>query len=87
MNDNTSERFFGTVKFFRQERQNGGYGFCVRDGSKGDKNSDDFFHVRDLMASGVNPEAIEDGKTCMSYRLEKDRKYQKLKAVDIKILD
>ena len=48
---------------------------------------DDFVHVRDMVESGVLPEMLKDGVTRFSYRLEEDSRNQKLKCVDLKILD
>ena len=83
----TGERYFGVLKFFKQERERGGYGFIVRDGGRGGNKGDDFVHVRDMVESGVLPEMLKDGVTRFSYRLEEDSRNQKLKCVDLKILD
>lgn len=84
---NTSEqRYQGVLKFFKSERERGGYGFIVRDGGRGG-DGDDFVHVRDLAESGVRPEMLKDGQTRLSYRMAQDERNQKYKAVDIRIED
>jgi cold shock CspA family protein len=83
---NETERYFGVLKFFKQERERGGFGFVVRDGGRAGP-GDDFVHVRDLERSGVRPEMLKDGQTRLSYRMEQDSRNQKYKCADLRIED
>jgi cold shock CspA family protein len=77
-------QFHGTLKFFKSERPNGGFGFIIRDDNP---SINDFFHVSELHRAGINPDALEEGSTRFSYGVEKDAKNGKLKAVDLRIVD
>lgn len=71
--------FHGTLKFLHPAR---GYGFI-----SSDDGPDHFVHRTDLERSSVNCDLLQDGATRLSYTLEQDSKNQKLKAVDLRILD
>ena len=69
---------FGLVKLYLPDR---GFGFCVNEAG----GLDDFFHIRQLEASGIRPEAIVDGVTRLKYRLE-ERPNGRVQAVDIELV-
>jgi cold shock CspA family protein len=73
----------GVLKFYKHQRERGGFGFIVRDGGR----SDDFVHARDLDKSGLTPEMLKGGKTRLSYRMTLDQRNQKYKATGIRIED
>jgi cold shock CspA family protein len=75
---NMSNEFHGTLKFMRQR----GFGFIISDDGP-----EHFVHKTDLVRSQINCDLLEDGETRLSYRLEQDSKNEKLKAVDLRILD
>jgi cold shock CspA family protein len=77
-----SELRTGTLKFFRSDRPAGGYGFIARDGSS----IDDFLHISSLRESLINPDALVDGATRLSYEVESDSRNGKLKAVNLRVL-
>jgi cold shock CspA family protein len=82
----SEQRHQGILKFFNHQRERGGFGFVIRQGSQdGDGDGDDFVHVRDLEQSGIRPEMIKGGQTRLSYRMEQDSRSQKYKCVDLKI--
>jgi cold shock CspA family protein len=70
--------FHGTFKFMHPR----GYGFIVSDDGP-----EHFVHRNDLERSQVSCDLLEDGRTRLAYTLEQDSKNQKLKAVDLRILD
>jgi cold shock CspA family protein len=72
-------QYQATLKFLNRER---GYGLLITPSGE-----NHFVHVRDLEASQINPNCLKDGETRLSYSLEQDSRNQKLKAVDIRILD
>jgi CspA family cold shock protein len=74
-------KYQGTLKFLKHD--SGGYGFIVPDTGGGDH----FVHVRDLQASGIDPQDLVDGKSRLSYRLENDTRNGIAKAVELTVLD
>jgi cold shock CspA family protein len=72
-------QYQGTLKFIHPTR---GYGFI---GS--DDGVDHFVHKLDLEQSQINCNLLKDGETRFSYTLKQDDRNNKLKAVDLKIID
>ena len=75
-------QYSGTLKFFNNQRGNGGFGFICRDGS----DVDDFFHVTALRDAGINPDCLVNDVTRLAYELIEDPKNRKLKATNITII-
>jgi cold shock CspA family protein len=73
--------YTGTLKFFRSDRPNGGFGFIKRDNSP----VDDFLHISAL--PGINADALADGFTRFSYELVADAKNGKNKATNVRIIE
>jgi cold shock CspA family protein len=70
--------FHGTLKFLHPR----GFGFIVSDDGP-----EHFVHKTDLHRSQINCDLLEDGHTRLAYNLKQESKNQKLKAVDLRILD
>jgi CspA family cold shock protein len=66
----------GSLKFFNAAK---GFGFVTRD----DNAEDCFFHISALRAAGIDPADLIDGKTKLSFDVQKDVKGWK--ATDIAI--
>jgi cold shock CspA family protein len=73
-----SNEFHGTLKFMHAR----GFGFIVSDDGP-----EHFVHKTGLTRSQINCDLLQDGHTRLAYNLEQDSRNQKLKAVDLRILD
>lgn len=61
---------FGVVKFFKVDR---GFGFIRRD----DVGADVFVHSSDLRSAGIDPAGLEEGRTRLTFDIERDSKGDK----------